>query len=515
MKYSLTILVTFLSLVAVPTVNAQSLEDVARQAKIEAKRKVQQQAARYDAIVESRDLDKYNAFLKDYPTGKRSDEIRRRANEIKAWRSAQNANTVAGYEKYLAGSKYHWYDAQARSAIASIRKAEERTAWNTVVAVGTVEAYRKYLEVNPNTGYRDEAEAAIRRIEAEKEWGSVCNSHSPEAFEAFVAKYPDTEHAAEARNRCHELRGRQYYDYNELNKAYVEFAQVAREKVHYENLTAYDKTMEYYAYATLGQYSSESELLAFLNRYPQSEYRPAVSNLYAMKLAKKLTKSSGEYDFNRVRSFATDAATRTTVDNYINNIKKQQEEDRKWYKRYERRENGGWVNMGWTFLSGCYNIIDGDGPHSADMGIMFRIGNYKDRVQFAIGVQPGALFGEEFENRSYWNYEYDYNTGDYSYHYVQYEYSTSVTKFHMPALAQLKVNLFPMSENSRFFVHGMFKYNVIREERCEPEMQWAAGFGFGWKHIDWSFFYSAPIENDTYIHDIGQVGMSLTWYWKL
>ena len=90
------------------TVEAQSLMQTAKKAEQHAKELKQQESARYNAILDSKDLSKYNQFINDYPRGSKTPEIRKRAQEVKSWNDAKNQNTIASYEQYLNATNNHW-----------------------------------------------------------------------------------------------------------------------------------------------------------------------------------------------------------------------------------------------------------------------------------------------------------------------------------------------------------------------------------------------------------------------
>lgn len=134
---------------------------------------------------------------------------------------------------------------------------------------------------------------------------------------------------------------------------------------------------------------------------------------------------------------------------------------------------------------------------------MLRFGNFKDRVQFAIGLKPG-IFG----------YTEEVYSGGYYYDYYDTENRTA---FHMPIVGQLKLNLFNTSENSRFFIYGKYQYNAVRVEDIEAEMSWGAGCGIAWKHFDWAFYYRQDIGSGRNLDYKNQhyIGMSMIYYWQL
>lgn len=503
-RISIIVIAIMAMLAAGVETRAQSLMQKAREAEQRARELKKQEQSRYNTVVDSRDLSKYRQFISDYPYSSYTPEIKRRADEIRLWNSARSTNTIASYESYIKKSAYHWYDSQAKENIESLRRAQEKKAWEAVMARNTIEAYQEYLRDNPNTGYRADAERAINRLQGAAAWKGVAASGTLDDYLNFVARYPYAAEVSIAEKHIHELRGKQYYLNNNLSAAYNEFSNLSRADVSYENKAAYDAAVEYHEYSQLGKYSSESSLQSFLRRYPNSKYYSQVSNLLAISKASALGDYASDSDYNLALSYARDEKTRNSVKSYIEqNKNKQKQREREW-KSWQRERNGGTFNLGLDFMDLGYNCESDEGSILYyNLGLMLRIGNYADRVQFAVGLKPGIIYYDRFEEYDYYYYDYYYEEGE--------------TSFHMPIVAQLKLNLFKTSENSRFFVYGQYQYNTVRVEDIESEMSWCAGAGIGWKHFDMSMYYRKDIgnpENDWYSKQ-NYVGLSLIYYWKL
>jgi hypothetical protein len=471
--------------------DAQSLMQVAKKAEQRAKELKQQETSRYNSIVDSKDLTKYNQFIADYPRGKNTPEIKRRADELQKWDNAKSSNTISAYESYISNSQYHWYDSDANNAIKSLKQAAEKLAWDKVLTANTVEAYQQYLRDNPNSGYKIEAEKAINRLKGASAWNSIKGTTSIDALQQFISEYPNAHEASNATNRIHELKGCQYYNNGELKSAYSEFSQVSRKDITYESFAAYDAAMEYNDFSQLGKYSSESSLLGFMKQYPNSIYASQVSDMVAVAKARNFGDYATSYDYNQAMSYAKDSYTRNTVQSYISINKKKQKDRKHMMKSMERKQNGGTVNLGLGIDIATNGFYDDATNRNINVGLSLRIGNFKDWIQFAICIAPGILVSDD-----------DYYT---------------YTTFHLPISAQLKVNLIKTSENSRFFVYGQYQYNAVRVAEGESEMAWSAGVGLAWKHCDWSFYYRQDIGRPSSCDYDKQhyFGMSLIYYWQL
>ncbi len=486
------------------TMEAQSLMQTAKKAEQRAKELKQQESARYNAILDSKDLSKYNQFINDYPRGNKTQEIRKRAQEVKLWNDVKTQNSITSYERYLSTTQYHWYDNEATQAIRSIKQKAEKAEWDKVVAVNTISSYQTYIRNNPASGYKQEAEKAINRLQGEQVWNRIKDSDNINELQNFTTSYPYATEVSAATARLHELKGIKHYNEGNFGSAYAEFSNLSRDKISYANRKAYDDVIEYNEYSKLGHYASEAALLSFMKKYPNSKYADDVSNKIAVAKARNFGDYASSYDYNQALSYAKDSYTKNSVKSYISMNKKKQKERRNALKSWERKRNGGTLNLGLDFLDlGLNGAYDDCTLWYYNVGVMLRFGNFKDRMQFAIGIKPG-IFG----------YTEEVYSGGY---YYDYYYTENQTAFHMPIVGQLKLNLFKTSENSRFFIYGKYQYNAVRVEAIETEMSWAVGCGIAWKHFDWALYYRQDIgspKNRDY-NNQHYIGTSMIYYWQL
>lgn len=480
--------------------DAQSLMQTAKKAELRAKELKQQENSRYNAIVDSKDLYKYNQFINDYPRGSKTPEIRKRAQEVKLWNDAKDQNTVASYERYLNTTNYHWYDYEASQLIRSIKQKAEKDKWDKVVAINTISSYQTYIQNNPTSGYKQEAEKAINRLQGEQTWNRIKNSENISELQNFISSYPHAAEVSTATAKLHELKGVKYYNEGNLGSAYSEFSHLNRDEISYANRKAYDDVMDYNEYSKLGNYASEAALLSFMRKYPNSKYADDVSNKIAVTKARNFGDYASTFDYNQALSYAKDSYTINSVKSYISMNKKNQKDRRNAVKSLERKQNGGTFNLGLDFMDMGFNCESDNGTiFYYNLGLLLKIGNYRDWVQFAFGIKPGLI---------------GYDIIDHDYYYDSSEMEIG---FHMPIIGQLKLNLFKLSKGSRFFSYGQYQYNAVRIKEVESEMSWAVGLGIGWKHFDCSFYYRQDIGKPLSLDYDKQyyIGMSLIYYWQL
>ncbi|MDE6534964.1 MAG: hypothetical protein K2K82_03035 [Muribaculaceae bacterium] len=482
----------------------------------ERERKALEQRTYYN-ILDSKNLDQYNSFISDYPNGEYTPEIRRRADEIKLWRETAVKESIDGYEHYLSTSEFHWYDNQARQAILDLKKKAERAEWQKVVAKNTLEAYEQYLKQYPNTAYKDEVESAISKMKAQRDWETVSANPTIEGLETYVAKYPNAENVAAAKEQLNIMKAEKYYAAGNINAAYTEFLKVNTNSLSYDQKKMYDSVVEDYRFARLSDSSSEEVLQNFQKQYPNGRHHDQVSNMIALSKASNLGTSSTQLDYTQALSYATDDATRAIVNRHINRSKDAIKEYKKAEKKRIRKANGGIVNIGFEFVDFNVGVSSYDRlAYNYNIGLMLRVGNFNDRVQFAIGVKPGLIVHSLDDEYDY-DYDYEYEYGyDYYSRSEDSESNNSNAQFHLPIVAQLKLNLFKSSENSRCFVFGQYQYNAIRPKYIEGQMGWSAGFGFAWPHFDLSFKYGQDIDSSEFCNRIKHFGgVSMIYYWHL
>lgn len=202
MRRFIFILFTVILSVSIATqMEAQSLMQTAKKAEQRAKELKQQESALYNSIVDSKDLTKYNQYIADYPRGKNTPEIKKRAEEIKLWNNAKTSNTISAYENYVSKTMYHWFDADAQRYITLIRQAHEKAAWDAVKAKGTILAYQQFLKDNPNSGYRVDAEKAINRLQGANAWLNIKNTDNIWELEKYISQYPNADEITAASRR--------------------------------------------------------------------------------------------------------------------------------------------------------------------------------------------------------------------------------------------------------------------------------------------------------------------------
>lgn len=484
-----------------PNYAEADLRKTAQQAKAKNAEKRRQEQAAWEILNKE---DKYviQVFLMKFPQSPHRDEAKAYIAEIDLWENARSKNTIEAYQNYLNTTQLYWYSNDASENITYLQKARDKAAWDKVTDLGTIEAYEKFLADNPESPYVEDAQTALAQLKRDAAWAAAVESGNLADYEKFVSEFPDAEQTEEAEKKIHELKGQVYYSVGKLNEAYNEFSKVGRDNLTPDNYAAFDESMEYSEFSGLNIYCSEDSLNWFIKEHPNSKYIPQVKNYLAIVKARNLSDYASEYKYDEARALATDEKTRQTVEGYITANRNAQKERERQRRRWRREENGGLLNIGLKFIDFRWNGKgSGENMICYDLGLYLRIGNYADRVQFSVGLEPGLVAYNE----------------DYIYSYTE----DMTVAFHMPVSAHLKLNLFKMGDPARFFVFGKYQYNAVRAENAEAKQAWSAGFGFSWKHFDWSFYYrqdmGKPEKSGGYTSDSRPhfFGTTMTAYWKL
>lgn len=429
------------------------------------------------------------------------DRARKFQQEIKEKQRIENTNynetcrigTINAYRDYL--KKYEKENYVPQEHITDIKnRIVDYDVWSRAKAKHTISAYESYIKESKYKSYVTEANEAITDIKSIDEWNKIKQNSSIDNINAFLAKYPKTSQRPDAQNRIYELTAVSYYKSGNLASAYLEFEKTGgKQFISSENRIFYDKSEEYYEYYLLGETSKEVDLTSFLNKYPHSDYYDKVSNMVAISKAKEFSMYTGESSFNAALRYAKDDYTKKRVKLYIDSSKKEYSKHKKQKASARRFQNGGTVLFGFELLDFGWNGISSDVDYFDiyyyNMGLSLKLGNYKDPVQFEVGVKPGLLIIDDGIN-------------------------DIETKFHMPAYARLKLNLLSFDNDAKFYISGLGYYNAVRNDELENEYSVGGGIGMAWRHWDWHMlYYKQDLNIKNYLKN-NMLGTSIIYYFN-
>ena len=451
MKRIALIMITFLSLLSLDNIQAQTLTKYAEEYKKELAERQRVEKQKYETACKNGTLEGFKEYLKLYPNGKYAIDVKNRIADFEFWSKASSANTLEAYNDYMRNSKYKSFLTQANEAITELNSKEE--------------------------------------------WKVAKNSDSISIIEGFISKYPKSTCILDARKRIHELKGINYYNSNDYLAAFSEFKEAGGKlALDSSNWSKYDICEEFYDYNKLGNYAKESELSEFLYKHPSSKYLNVVSNMLAIAKAKELTMFSGENTFKDALSYAKDESTRTIVRSYINNCKESYSQYKKQQRKAKIKSNGGYILFGLEGLDFGWNGISSDRMLDIgyyNIGISIKLGNFKSPVQFELGLKPGIIFYENIDD-SY--------------------YDESENKFHLSIYTKLKINIYNVGHSSKLYIAGLGYYNTIKEDYLENDYSVGGGLGIAWKHWDWLTLYYKQDLDYQYKISNKYLGSSLVYY---
>jgi outer membrane protein assembly factor BamD (BamD/ComL family) len=173
--------------------------------------KEQDQQAFEEALAEktTSSLERFLAERPDSPNAPRARaELDRLQAAEKAFDIAAESRSIPAIEVFLATHAGTPLEAEARQLLETLRQEEENRARE--VAKKEAEEARLQQEearrkAEAEEGARVEAERAAREA-AERRWDEAEQADTPEAYEAFLSRYPEHPRAEEARRRAAALR---------------------------------------------------------------------------------------------------------------------------------------------------------------------------------------------------------------------------------------------------------------------------------------------------------------------
>jgi outer membrane protein assembly factor BamD (BamD/ComL family) len=120
------------------------------------------------------------------------------------WSQANNLNTIAAYQAFLAKYPNDVHAADANNRIAELRDAQ---AWNTAQAASSVEGYQQYLTAEPGGEHAQAARDEIVTRERAAAWRTAQTNATAQSLQDFLQKYPTGMEADAARDKLKMLAG--------------------------------------------------------------------------------------------------------------------------------------------------------------------------------------------------------------------------------------------------------------------------------------------------------------------
>lgn len=522
-------------------VHAQTLTKYAQQKQHEVAERKRMEKANYEKACQIGTLDAFNEYLSMYPKGQFVKDVKSRitalevAAEHSCFENACRCQTSQALQDYIERYPNGHFVQDAKDRIEALEKEAERTyfenacsretsqalldyidrypngryvqdarariedvrLWQDAKNKNTIVAYRNYLNKSSAQSYSQLANAAIAELESREEWEQIRRTTSKTVVENFINTHPKSSCIDAARKRYEELLAVEYYEQGELQRAYENFeAAGGRSMIDISNQSKFDDCLEYRDFIKLNT-TKESELLAFLKKYPHGKYYNEVSNMVAMEKARSLTIFSGDNKYNEALLYARDNSTRKFVQSCIDN-------SRQGYRLYNRKLKWERHNANGKLIQLGFEIIDaGLNPSTYEKydnylnivwfyngGLSLKVGNYADPVQFEVGVKAGII-----------GYMLSPGTDE----------EKNKVRFHMPLFARLKINLFSVDDSTKFYIDAIGYYNTFTNKYLENEFAASGGIGVAWRHWDWSIYYKGDLNNK-YKLDNDYIATSFKYY---
>ena len=422
--------------------------------------------------------------------------------EKAALNAAVESRTVKALEDFIAQYPKSEYVSQAESCIVDFN------LWDKARQEDTKTAYQKYLNTSTIRAYKDEAEAAIFRIEAEEAWNDAHNSNSIPKLESFLKQYPRSAHEKEAEYEINLMKAEQYFAKNSRSLALVHYEKAnAYRALTGTHLRCYKELLLEARYDELKGSNNLTDLQDFLKKLPpDSPYYNPISNRIAVIKAQRLTVNSSETDMDEALGYAKNDDTKSTVKNYIADIKKRQRENRRNIRRKNRKE--WWedrATLGW-------NMVTADMDPSFDLsatnssaypttcslgtGLRLRFGRYNDWINFTIGADYQNYWRKHVTYSGYYNLteEIDYYTI-----YRRLAFPVNI-KLNMPS-ESIMAFYFGCTAEFGFDFDYVLDY-VMHIRKFEDFLDWQATpsiaiepqIGFNHKHFDWGLYYRRYLD---------------------
>ena len=354
------------------------------------------------------------------------------------------------------------------------RKERERIElenWKDATNNNTIEAYETFIEKNPDSKYVSQAKNIIQEKKIDQEWDFIKDSEDIEIIEEFVEAYPKFKNISTAKNILNSLKGLKEYNNNDISAAMGYFKRITAEKdIPLNAKEAYLDVKQHIQFEQLSLDSTIEELNSYLNTFPNTPFKDQVNNYIAIKLSKAFNDYSTQSDYDKALSYATG-------DTY-NKISEKIKVNQILVRDKQRRENGGWCGIVLEFLDASWNARVKNGLFEYKFGVKFKIGNFNDRVQFAIGAKPGV---------GAWDFKSVYVEKNKD------KKNKASCFFDMPLEAELRLNLCKVDNLTWLFLDGRYDYNLCRKREIQKPMSFYVGLGFAADNVDITFLYGRQI----------------------
>lgn len=380
--------------------------------------KQQQEAIKleFDEACESESKWELESFIRKYPNSQYTKEAREQLADLVLWQQATTLNTIEAYQRYLSKTSVFAYTQAANTKIKELKEEETRK-------------------------------------QMEQDWRLIKDAGDESALNEFMKKYPQTNYLDQIKKRLNILRGIRCYKQGDTSSAYSYLSAANEQETLTGEAATYLKELQAKReYEEIAESNDIDRVKYYLNALSTSSpYYNKACNLYAILLAKQLSSSSVDYDYQLALSYVKDEATRTVVTSYINVAKVQRStyvHRRKVLDRKQWWRTNLQVGIEGDFETNLSDNIGSDMFYSG--GLMIRFGSY----QQVVSMTAGAKFRVFMVNP---------NLGGTNRHGEDERWN--VLGYAVGVPVNVRFNVARLSTRSRFFIGGGIEFGVTTIEK--------------------------------------------------
>ena len=241
----------------------------------------------------------WREFLKSYPSSPRADRARQFLEETDAFESAVAQESETGLREFLKGWPEGRHHLEAEIRLVSLKQRFADTAFAQAVAADSYSALREFLARFPTSAHVDEAKRhAAERLAFE----TAAAAGTEDEWEAYLAKWSDDPHAADARARLERVRAGEEEAYKRATEAKTAAAWEAflASYPHSKRNTRAELNRREAAAFEEARGGGRNEIQEFLRRHP--------NGLFVRDAQRLLRQAQDADDFAQAQSMNTPAA---------------------------------------------------------------------------------------------------------------------------------------------------------------------------------------------------------------
>jgi TonB family protein len=231
---------------------------------------------------------KNNSNPRPLPESQQTARLKQEQAESDLWNSIIKNPTIPSLQDYLRQYPSGRYAVEAQTQVESLK---EDIYWNSIASSKTSEPFAEYLKKYANGRFSKLAKSSFDELQEAEYWNSIANSANPEAFNEYLRRYPNGKYIKPARASFDKLTEMAYWNsiknsrnsdaFNEYINKYPngQFAGEAKTKLE-ENRLRLAKEAEVAEWNVIAGSSDAKAFEAYLRRYPNGQYTGSAKKQY-------------------------------------------------------------------------------------------------------------------------------------------------------------------------------------------------------------------------------------------